>query len=238
MMCYNTTRIKKIIAKKGAYKLFELKNIQKSYGETEVLSDVALTVENGQWKGLAGKNGSGKSTLMRISAQVQNADSGDILFDGTSVLGNREFLKTKLAYIPQEDALAEFLTVKQQLEFWQSAVGSKDENAIELMGISDLMKKRISSLSGGQKKRVSIAMAFQSHPQYIVADEAFSALDVEFRSRSIDLLRNAQKNGSGILWCTHDFAEISELCDSCYALKKSKIYEISSNEISNYLFMT
>ncbi len=218
--------------------MFELKNICKSYGENQVLTNINLMISEGQWKGLAGKNGSGKSTLMRISAQVQNPDSGDILFDGVSVLGDRNFLKTNLAYIPQEDGLAEFLSVKQQLEFWQSAVNSKNDEAIEFMGVNELMKKRISSLSGGQKKRVSIAMSLQNNPKFIIADEAFSALDIEFKTRAENLLKAMQKNGTAILWCSHDFGEIKNLCDSCFVLKDGEIKDISSDEVSNYLFMT
>ena len=136
-------------------------NIFKAYRGAAVLKGASVSLEPGERVALAGKNGSGKSTLMRVIAQRLRPDSGSVELDGRSVARDREFLRKRLGYIPQECELAEFLTVKQQLELWRAAVGAEYPEADELLGLGELMKKRISELSGGQRKRVSIEVCKQ-----------------------------------------------------------------------------
>lgn len=193
-------------------------NVTKTYGNHAVLNGVSLTLEAGVCLGLVGQNGSGKSTLMRIIAQVTHPDTGDILLQEKSVLGDRQFLRRNLGYVPQEDAIPHFLTVNQQMCFWQSAVEAKNPEILELLDIPALEKQRISALSGGQRKRLSIAMALQSRPNYLVMDEALSALDSVYRTRMIDWLRGQIASGIAVLWCSHDLDELKSLCQKSVIL--------------------
>ncbi len=211
--------------------MLKVKDIHKSYGGNSVLCGASLRVMPGECTGLAGRNGSGKSTLIRIIAQVDRADRGDLLCDEVSVLGSRNFLRGRFAYVPQEEALAEFLTVKEQLRFWQAAVGASDAEIISALGVDDLWNKRIDKLSGGQKKRVSIALALQNSPDYIVMDEAFSALDSQFRDELTRILRRKLDEGVGILWCSHDLEEFRTLCSSVLLLKDGVLTPFEPNTI-------
>ena len=206
--------------------VLEIKNISKAFGDNQILLGVSLAMEPGKCLGLMGRNGCGKSTLMRIIAQVMAPDGGDILLDGKSVLGDRVFLRKKLGYVPQEDALAEFLTAGQQLKFWQKAVEAENREINELLDIDELGKKRISTLSGGQKKRLSIAMALQASPEYLVMDEAFSALDSEYRDRMTLWLEKSLARGLSVLWCSHDEAELNGLCHKKLILRGGIAEEI------------
>jgi len=200
--------------------VLQVKNISKAFGDNHVLHSVNLNLEEGHCLGLAGRNGCGKSTLMRIIAQIIPPDGGEILEDGKAVLGDRSFLRTKLGYVPQEDALAEFLTAGQQLRFWQKAVEAENREILELLDFSEIEKKPISALSGGQRRRLSIAMALQNDPKYLIMDEAFSALDSVYRERLTHWLKEELNEGRAVLWCSHDEAEIKELCRECIILRE------------------
>ncbi|MGI6028267.1 MAG: ABC transporter ATP-binding protein [Candidatus Heteroscillospira sp.] len=192
--------------------MLEARDIRKSYFGSPVLRGVSLSLSPGECLGLAGGNGSGKSTLMRIIAQIIPADGGQLLLDGKSVLGDRAFLRSRLGYVPQEDALCPELTVGRQLDFWRGAIGKSCPEADELLNLRELYNKRITSLSGGQRKRVSIAMALQSSPEYLIMDEAFASLDAEYRRVLTEYLKRRLSEGAAMLWCSHEAEELQLLC--------------------------
>ena len=200
-------------------------NIFKAYRGAAVLKGASVSLEPGERMALAGKNGSGKSTLMRVIAQRLRPDSGSVELDGRSVARDREFLRKRLGYIPQECELAEFLTVKQQLELWRAAVGAEYPEADELLGLGELMKKRISELSGGQRKRVSIALA----------DEAFASLDAEYRERFAAWMRSRCEDGMAVLWCTHDAQELRRMCGRAVLLDGGVTRTVSADEAVQFL---
>ena len=101
--------------------MLEVRQLCKSYGGRQVLAPASFVLPPGQCLGLAGSNGSGKSTLLRLLAQIQRPDSGDVRFQGRSVLGDRHFLRQELGYVPQSAELARELTVEQQLDLWRRA---------------------------------------------------------------------------------------------------------------------
>lgn len=215
--------------------MLEAKDIFKSYRGAAVLKGASAVLEPGICLGLAGKNGSGKSTFIKIIAQQLKADSGKVLLDGQSVAGDRSFLRKKLGYIPQSDALADFLTVRRQLELWRAAVGSALPEADALLGLTELMPRRISELSGGQRKRVSIALAIQSKPDYLIADEAFASLDAEFRESFANWMRRRCSEGMAVLWCTHDDSELFSLCQSVVLIDDGRTRAVSADEAAAFL---
>lgn len=203
--------------------MFELINISKAYRGAEILRSVSLGVQSGECLGVVGENGCGKSTLLRIAAGADKNFSGDIRAEGESVRKNRLFYRDKLAYVPQELALAEYLTVAQQVKFWQKAVSAENIEILELLKIHEMYKKRISELSGGQQKRLSIALALQSEAQVIVMDEASAALDLQFSEIILQYLIGKKASGSAILWCSHDHGEIPRICDRVIKLENGNI---------------
>ena len=198
--------------------MLEIDGICKSYHGRQVLQPVRFVLPGGYCIGITGENGAGKSTLLRILAQMERPDSGDVRYRGKSILGNREFMRKLVGYVPQRPALMEELTVAAQLKLWQSACGlsgALPEEPLELMGVQPMLKSKIYTLSGGMKQRLSIAMALLSRPQILIMDEATTGLDREYRERLLNWLEVFLARGGRVIWCSHHKQELDRLCGSC-----------------------
>lgn len=208
-------------------RMLQVQDLCKSYGRRQVLAPVRFCLPAGQCLGVAGGNGSGKSTLLRLLAQVERPDGGDILFDGRSVLGNRSFLRRHVGYVPQNSDLAEELTVRRQLKLWKSAcgqTGEPDREILELLGLEELLPRRICDLSGGMQRRVSIAMALLSRPGILVMDEATAGLDESYCIALLDWLEGFLRRGGRMIWCSHHKEELDRLCGSVLTLREGQSF--------------
>lgn len=198
--------------------MLEVDGISKSYFGQQVLTPVSFCLPAGCCIGITGENGSGKSTLLRLLAQIERPDRGDIRFQGKSVLGDRAFLRHRVGYVPQNHDLLEELTVQSQLKLWQSACGldgALSGEILELMELGPIMKQKIRYLSGGTKRRVSIAMALLSGPELLIMDEATAGLDLEYSQRLLECMEKHLASNGRIVWCSHHKAELDRLCGSC-----------------------
>ena len=195
--------------------MLEIDGISKSYSGHCVLKDVQFVLPAGHCLGIVGENGCGKSTLLRILAKIEKPDKGDVRYGGRSILGDRNFLRRKLGYVPQGNDLMEDLTVRAQLKLWQNACNissSLPEDIMELLGIEPMMKKQIRTLSGGMKRRVSIAMALMTNPEVLIMDEATTGLDKDYCEKLLAWLEGFLSRGGRILWCSHHKQELDRLC--------------------------
>ena len=212
--------------------MLEVREIEKAYQRKTVLDRVSFTLSPGQCLGVAGHNGSGKSTLLSIIARILPADKGDVFFDGVNLNQNRRFASSILGYAPQEDSLLDDLTVKETLEFWQRVYGlpanevfSPSSPAV-MLGLDQTQKKRIAGLSGGTRKRVSIAIALLSKPKLLLLDEALSSLDRHYKLILRDYIAAFCREGGCVLYCGHDIAELAGLCDRILVLRDgSKVFD-------------
>lgn len=207
--------------------MLEIRQLCKSYGGRQVLCPVSFVLPPGQCLGLAGHNGSGKSTLLRLIAQIERPDGGDVLYEGRSVLGNRQILRKMLGYVPQSAELARELTVKQQLRLWQAACGLSGplpEDVLDLLGLEPLLKASIRTLSGGMAQRVSIALALLNRPRVLLMDEAASGLDGGYVPRLLDWLEGTYLPGGGsLIWCSHHPEELERLCGAVLTLEEGRM---------------
>ena len=207
--------------------MLEVRQLCKSYGGRQVLAPASFVLPPGQCLGLAGSNGSGKSTLLRLLAQIQRPDSGDVRFQGRSVLGDRHFLRQELGYVPQSAELARELTVGQQLDLWRRAcdlTGPTPPEVLELLGLEPLQNKPIRALSGGMAQRVSIALALLARPQVLLMDESTAGLDRDYVPRLLDWLGGVYLPGGGsVIWCSHHPAELERLCGAVLRLEDGKL---------------
>lgn len=214
--------------------MLKITGIRKSYGKKVVLKDIHLQIDEGQCVGIIGPNGSGKSTLLSLIVGVLEPDKGEVFMEG------------EIGYVPQDNALMEALTVRDNLEFWCAAhkrslkdVLQEDEY-IKALGIQDMLGEKVKKLSGGMKKRVNIAIALLHNPQYLILDEPCSALDIVYRNEVITYLLALKEAGKTILYTSHSGDEIERLCDKVYVLKEGEILreetvESLKNEFGNTL---
>ncbi len=222
--------------------IIEIKNLSKSYKNgngtlLEVLKDIDFTVEEGELTAIIGKSGSGKSTLLNILGCVDSFDGGEYLFCGTNVSklsdGKRAALRgTQISFVFQDYALIEEESVIQNvltpiLFNKPSDMGKPKEAAMQamsLVGIAELAKKKVRALSGGQKQRTAIARAIVAKPKLILADEPTGALDTETSKSVLELLIDLNKKGATVLIVTHD-EEIAKGCKRVVRLQDKKIFE-------------
>lgn len=201
--------------------MFIVRDITKAYHGRPVLEAVSFALPAGHCLGVTGENGAGKSTLLRILAQVDAPDRGDILFGGRSVLGDKQFLRKSLGYVPQNCDLLPDLTARQQLRLWQAAcgiTGSLSGEVAELLDFPELEKVKIAEMSGGMQRRVSIALALSTSPRILVMDEATAGLDSRFREGLLTWLEDYLRNGGRIIWCSHLAEENARLCGTVLPL--------------------
>lgn len=197
--------------------MLKIEGIRKSYGKKVVLEDVHLQIEEGQCVGIIGPNGSGKSTLLSIIVGVLKPDLGRVLLEG------------EIGYVPQDNALMESLTVRDNLEFWCAAYGKtlkqilEEDSYTKALGIHEMLGVKVKKLSGGMKKRVNIAIALINNPKYIILDEPCSALDIIYKNEVIEYLLMLKKVGKTILYTSHSGDEIERLCDKICVLKEGNI---------------
>lgn len=222
--------------------IIEFQGLCKSYkngdkSTLEVLKNANFTIKNGEMTAIIGKSGSGKSTLLNIIGCVDSFDSGEYLFGGQKVSKMSDRKKSALrgseiSFIFQDYALIEEESVMQNiltpLYFSRSArLGEYKKmalNAMKLVGISELAKKRANCLSGGQKQRVAIARAIISTPKLILADEPTGALDPETANAIFDLLFMLNRQGTTVIIVTHD-EDIAVQCNRVLKIENKCICE-------------
>ena len=153
--------------------MLNFSQITKQYGSLTVLKDVSLQVARGECVCVAGANSQGKTTLLSIGAGLLTPEKGRVAKDGG------------VGFVPQENALLEELSVRDNLLLWYSACRKKtslcfrEDSPETRLGLSSFARQKISRLSGGMKKRASIAAALAGDPDYLLMDEPFAALDLE-----------------------------------------------------------
>ena len=196
-------------------------DIYKKYGKREVLSGASLEAAPGEIVAIAGRNGCGKTTLLQIMAGALKPDSGRMSAYGKDVFSDRRLFAKSIGYVPQDDPLFGDLSVRDNLKFWSSGVKSPDETVLESFELKDLMDKPVKTLSGGMKRRLSIACAIRRKSPILILDEPTSALDLYYQDSIRKWMREyADRNGT-IVMSTHSMEEL-KMADRIYLLKDGR----------------
>lgn len=193
----------------------EVIDISKRYGKKLILHDICLHAEAGEQIAVIGRNGSGKSTLLQIMAGVMMPDQGSICYYGTEVLRRRKELVRLCGYLPQANPLAEELTVQDNLSLWSGRLGRPDPSLVDDFQLNDLLRTPVRKLSGGMKRRVSIACAVIRRPPVLIMDEPTASLDIIFKKEIREWMRSYRERNGTIILATHDEAEIRESSRCC-----------------------
>lgn len=204
----------------------DIKHIAKRYGSKTVLRDINLSVESGKCIGILGGNGCGKSTLLSILAGIQPAGGGEFLCDGHDLFQYRAQRSALVGYVPQGTPLIEELTAKDNLSLWYTKEQMKTElesGVLKMLGIDTFLKTVVSKMSGGMKKRLSIACAIAQHPPILILDEPMAALDLVCKQSISEYIRRYKQAGGIVLIATHDTIEIA-LCDEWYIMRDGVLH--------------
>lgn len=214
--------------------MIEIRNIKKRYGKNQVLKDINLTVKSGDCIGIVGANGSGKTTLLSIISGIHKADEGKILLDGRNITSSSKIASHYISYVPQENPLIEELSGLDNLRLWYK--GNKNELEKELnegilhtLGIDKYVRKTVSKMSGGMKKRLSIGIALLEKPSLLIMDEPSAALDIAGKYEIKEYMNYYTSTLKGsIIVVSHDQNELS-ICNKLYLLKGGTLQPIPSN---------
>lgn len=209
--------------------MIRLTGIKKSYGHNQILSDVELYVPRGRCVGLVGVNGSGKSTLLSVMAGALKPDEGTIRYHDKAMT-KREDLARYAAFVPQENPLIEELSVRDNLRLWYADSPTSLEDALTRglpyeMGLGLILKERVRNLSGGMKKRLSIACALANDAPVLLLDEPAASLDLVMKQDILSYLRKYLDRGGTVVLSSHDQDELA-MCDTLYHLSGGKLRQL------------
>ncbi|MDQ2186243.1 ABC transporter ATP-binding protein [Alcaligenaceae bacterium A4P071] len=213
----------------------ECRNISLSYGKTEVLKDLNIVIEPGEFFALLGPSGSGKSTLLRLIAGFNRQSQGTLLVDGKDVSGSPPW-KRNIGMVFQSYALWPHMTVWDNVAFGlverklpRNEIRDRTEAALALVGLSQYAKRRPNELSGGQQQRVALARTIVIEPQVLLLDEPLSNLDKKLRVQMRrELLSLQRRLGITTIFVTHDQEEAMTTADRMAVLDHGVVQQIGS----------
>jgi multiple sugar transport system ATP-binding protein len=213
----------------------ELIDVRKSYGQTEVLAGVSLTMETKEFVAFLGPSGSGKSTLLRIIAGLETLDAGEVRLEGRRIdrlpPGDRG-----VAMVFQHYALYPHMSVRENMAFGlknmrvpQGEIDSRVAQAAKVLEIDSWLDRKPGQLSGGQRQRVAIGRAIVKQPSLFLLDEPLSNLDAALRMRTrVELAQLRQRADAAFIIVTHDQAEAMTLADRIVVMNDRRIQQIGA----------
>ena len=206
--------------------ILELRNIDKSFGEKEVLKGVSFTAEGGKAFGLLGRNGAGKTTSIRILMNVFPANGGEVLIDGKPI----DYDKIGIGYLPEERGLYPKKLIIDQLVYFAELKGMSAKDAVKAvdywlsrLGMSEYRNKRLDTLSKGNQQKIQLITALAHDPDIVILDEPFSGLDPVNAMLLKDVVKEQISKGKIVLFSSHQMSYIEEFCDSIAIINAGKV---------------
>ncbi len=210
-------------------KLLEIKNITKTYGDLTALSNFSLSLQKGDVLGLLGPNGAGKTTLISILSGTLKDFSGSAVFKGENLFANIK-LKNHLGIVPQDMAFYEDLNAMDNLLFWgglydipRPRLKARAHELLELVELSSRAKEPIKNFSGGMKRRLNIAIGLIHQPELLLLDEPTVGIDVQAKVSILEIIKNVGKEGTAVVFTTHQLSEVEEICSRIAIMDKGVI---------------
>ena len=221
--------------------MIEIRNLSKSYGRLQVLSDINEVIQRGQTVVICGPSGSGKSTLLRCINGLEPFQKGEVIVDGISVgdpKTNLYKLRQKIGMVFQRFELYPHMTVLKNITLAPMKVKGvprkqAEEKAMELLervGIPEKAGEYPANLSGGQQQRVAIARALAMEPEYMMFDEPTSALDPEMIQEVLEVMMDLSREGMTMLVVTHEMGFAREVADEIIFMDAGRIVERGTGE--------
>ena len=213
--------------------IITIDKVCKNYKSKKALDNVSLSIKQGELFGLLGVNGAGKTTLIKILCGLTRKTSGTITINNFNLDKEIDKIKEIIDISPQETSVANNLTVKENLEFFANIYNNNDvktiNEIIDIFNLNEVLNQRAKTLSGGYRRRLSIAIALISKPKILFLDEPTLGLDVFARRELWNIIKKLQKNITIIL-TSHYLEEIENLCDRVAILSNGKLLKTGTIE--------
>jgi len=198
--------------------ILEVQNLAKNYGDFQAVKGVSFNIEEGEIFSLLGPNGAGKTTTISMLSTLYTPTSGDATIGGHSVTKNPMAVRGVIGVVPQDLALYEDLTARENLIFWGQmynlsgkSLHTRVDEVLEQIGLTDKARNRVKTFSGGMKRRVNIGVGLLHKPHLLFMDEPTVGIDPQSRRAILDTVKDLNKLGMTVLYTTHYMEEAQEL---------------------------
>ncbi len=214
--------------------MIEVRNLKKKYENIIAVDDVSFVVEKGQTFGLLGPNGAGKTTIIKLLCGLIKPDGGTVSLNGKTDPTLMD-VRCSLGVVPQVLAIYEELSAEDNLRFWARMYGLDQQKSnqrinecLEIAGLSNRRKEKVSKYSGGMKRRLNMVCSLLHEPSILLLDEPTVGVDPQSRNLIFDTIEEIKKQGKTIIYTTHYMEEAQRLCDKVAILDHGKVLDIDN----------
>lgn len=215
--------------------MITVERLRKSFGSLVAVDDVSFTIRSGEIFGLLGPNGAGKTTCINMICGVLKPDGGRIVIGGRDIWLDAKTVKRSLGVVPQEIAVYEDISARDNLNFWGSLYGlsgsklrSRVDESLTRVGLSDRAGAKVKEFSGGMKRRLNLCMGLLHRPSVLLLDEPTVGIDPQARLNILEVVREVAAAGTTVLYTTHYMEEAQDLCDRIAIIDHGKILTTGS----------
>ena len=210
--------------------MLKVSAISKAFGAIRAVDGVSFHVSEGEIYGLLGPNGAGKTTTISMVCGLLRPDAGEIFVNGKPFSANPDEAKRLMGVTPQDLALYEELSGRENLEFWGRIAGLKPAEArqraaelLEALSLTDRAKDAVKTYSGGMKRRINLGCALLHRPKLVLLDEPTVGIDPQARARILEFITALRAAGTAILYTTHYLEEAETLCQRIGIIDRGKL---------------
>jgi ABC-2 type transport system ATP-binding protein len=210
--------------------MLEVRNLKKTFGSLVAVDDVSFSVQPGRLTGLLGPNGAGKTTTVSIIAGLLTPERGKVLVGGRALSGDTDPGKRRIGLVPQDVALYEELTARDNLRFFGAlydisgaALDHAMNAALTLVGLADRARDRVKTFSGGMKRRLNLAAGLLHDPDILLLDEPTVGVDPQSRNAIFENLEELKRRGKALLYTTHYMEEAERLADRIVVIDHGRV---------------
>lgn len=217
--------------------IIEIVNLSKTYkgAHKPAIDNVSLSIRQGEIFGLLGPNGAGKTTTISILCGLFSPSKGEVYIDGLSIRKDKEQIKNIIGIVPQDIALYPSLTAQENLRFIGRMYGLKGnllkeriKKYVEILGLEESLQKKVSTFSGGMKRRVNLIAGLLHDPKIVFLDEPTVGVDVQSRNQIVKYLHELNQSGTTIIYTSHYLQEAECLCSRAAFMDHGKIIIMGS----------
>lgn len=210
--------------------MIKAENLRKTYGSQVALNGISFSIGDGEFYGLLGPNGAGKTTTIGIISTIVEPDEGSVTINNLPLKENKIACKQIIGVVPQEISLYEKMSAFDNLMFWGSLytipknlLRERIDASLKMLGLYDRKDDKISTYSGGMKRRINIASALLHEPKILFMDEPTVGVDPQSRNLIFEVVQKLHKQGMSIVYTTHHMEEAEKFCDRIGIIDKGEI---------------